>query len=84
MRRVLPVLLLVVAACVAQPPERAPLPDVEDVLPEVAGCRLSVGEPLGVRVVTVSSTGAAAGQLEEDDIITSVDGMPTVTRPDLS
>lgn len=84
MRRVLPVLLLAVAACVAQPPERAPLPDVEDALPEVAGCQLSVGEPLGVRVVTVSSTGAAVGHLEEDDIITSIEGMPTVTRPDLS
>jgi len=84
MRRVLPVLLLFLAACVAQPPERAPLPDVEDVLPAVAGCQLNVGDPLGVRVVTVSSTGAAAGALEEGDIITSIEGMATVTRPDLS
>lgn len=84
MRRALPVLLIVVSACVAQPPERAPLPDVEDVLPQAAGCQLNVGEPLGVLVVTISSTGAAAGLLEEGDIITSIDGMATVTRPDLT
>lgn len=84
MRRALPVLLIVVSACVAQPPERAPLPDVEDVLAPTAGCQINVGQPLGVIVVTVSSTGAAAGRLEEDDIITAIDGMATVTRPDLS
>lgn len=85
MRRVLPVLLvLLLSACAAQPPERAPLPDVEAVLPEAAGCQVSVDEPLGVRVITVSSTGAAAGLLEEDDVITSIEGMATTTRPDLS
>lgn len=84
MRRVLPVLLLSIAACAAQPPERAPLPDVEDLLPEVAGCQLSVGEPLGVRVVNVSATGTAAGLLEQGDIITSIEGRATGTRPELS
>jgi len=84
MRRVLPVLFLIVGACVAQPPERAPLPNVEDVLPEPVGCRLSVGEPQGVRVESVIAGGAAEGVLQEGDVISSVDGTPTETRPDLS
>jgi hypothetical protein len=34
--------------------------------------------------VPVSSTGAAAGRLEEDDVITAIEGMATITRPGLS
>lgn len=84
MRRVLPALFLVLGACVAQPPERSPLPDLEGALPEAIGCQINVGDPLGVRVVTVSASGAAAGILEEGDIIARVDGTATPTRPDLS
>jgi hypothetical protein len=60
------------------------LPDVEEVLPEATGCRLSVGEPLGVNVASVTSGGAASGILQEGDIISSIDGVATPTRPELT
>ena len=84
MRRAFPALLLLVVSCAAQPPERAPLPDVEDVVSEPAGCQLAVGEPKGVDVVTVIDGGAAVGLLEEGDIISSIGGVVTTTRPDLT
>jgi len=84
MRRAVPVLLLLVTACAAQPPERAPLPDLADVLPEPLGCQLTVGEPMGVDVLTVSASGAAGGILQEGDVISAIDGTPTTTRPELT
>lgn len=39
---------------------------------------------MGVDVVSVVAGGAAAGILEEGDIIASIGGTPTVTRPDLT
>lgn len=84
MRRLLPVLVLVLAACVAQPPERTPLPDLADVLPEPAGCQLNVGPPLGVNVESVVEGGAATGILEEDDLIVAIEGETTPDRPTLS
>jgi hypothetical protein len=60
------------------------LPDVEEVLPEATGCRLSVGEPLGVNVASVTSDGAASGILQEGDIISSIGGVATPTRPELT
>lgn len=84
MRRVLPVLFLILGACAAQPPERAPLPDIEEVLPEAVGCQVNVGAPTGVRVASVADTGAAEGLLEEGDVITAVNNSPTETRPDLT
>jgi hypothetical protein len=84
MRRVLPVLLLILGSCAVQPPERAPLPNVEDVLPEAVGCQVNVGAPTGVRVASVVDAGAAEGLLEEGDVITSINGSPTETRPDLT
>ncbi|MGH3651011.1 MAG: PDZ domain-containing protein, partial [Acidimicrobiia bacterium] len=84
MRRVIPVLLLIVSACAAQPPERAALPDVGDVLPEPLGCQLSVGTPMGVSVVSVIDGTVAEGTFEQGDVITGVDGQPTESRPDLT
>jgi hypothetical protein len=84
MRRVLPMLILLLGACAAQPPERAPLPDVEEVLPEAVGCQVNVGAPTGVLVASVSNDGAAAGLLEEGDVITRINGSPTDTRPALT
>lgn len=84
MRRLLPVLLLILGACAAEPPERAPLPDVEEILPEAIGCRVNIGAPTGVRVASVADAGAAEGLLEEGDVITSINGSPTETRPDLT
>lgn len=85
MRRVIPVVVLLVAgACAAEPPERSPLPDVAEAVPEPAGCMFNVGEPQGVTVVTVIDPSAAAGVLREGDVITSVGGAHTETRPDLT
>lgn len=84
MRRALPVLFLLLGACAAQPPERAPLPDVEEVLPEAVGCQINVGAPNGVRVASVSDDGAAVGLLEVGDVIISINGSPTETRPVLT
>ena len=84
MRRVLLSLALVLCACVEQPPERSPLPDVAEAVSEAVGCQINVGDPLGVEVVSVLATGAAVGILEEGDVIASVEGTPTATRPDLS
>ncbi len=84
MRRLLPVFVLVLAACVAEPPERTPLPDLEDVLPEPVGCQLNVGSPLGVNVESVIEGGAASGILQEDDLIVAIEGEPTPDRPTLS
>ena len=85
MRRITPALILVlVSACVAQPPERGTLPDVSEVVDEPVGCRLSVGEPMGVAVISVIEPSAASGILESGDVITEVDGVRMVTRSDLT
>ncbi|HEY6634557.1 MAG TPA: PDZ domain-containing protein [Acidimicrobiia bacterium] len=84
MRRVAVILVVVLVGCVAQPPERSPLPDVAEVLPEVVGCQLNVGSPLGVNVESVLVGGPANGILEEDDVITAISGEPTPDRPTLS
>ena len=84
MRRVLPAVLLVVAACAAQPPERSPLPDVSEVLPQLEGCQLNVGEPLGVTVTSIIEGSAATGLLEAGDVITAIGDSATPDRPELS
>jgi hypothetical protein len=82
MRRLLAGLTVVlIAGCAAQPPERSPLPDVAEAVPEPLGCLLSVGEPQGVTVLSVTGDGAAVGALEDGDIITAIEGSPTETRP---
>lgn len=77
-------LVLTLVGCAAQPPKRSPLPDVAEVLPEPVGCLLSVGDPRGVSVVTVTADGAASGVLEEGDVITAIEGTETETRPELT
>ena len=84
MRRLIPAVLLVVAACAAQPPERSPLPDVGEVLPELQGCQLTVSESQGVIVTSVIEGSAAVGLLEPGDVITAIGGTPTPDRPRLS
>ena len=85
MRRALAVILVIfLGACAAEPPERATLPDLAEVLDEPVGCQLSVGEPRGVAIVSVIEPSAASGILEEGDVITEVDGVATVTRSDLT
>ena len=84
MRRLIPAVLLVVAACAAQPPERSPLPDVGEVLPELQGCQLNVGDPLGVTVTSVADGGAAAGLLQSGDVIVAIGDSSTPNRPLLS
>jgi len=74
--RLLTAFLIVVAACAQQPPERSPLPDVEDVLPEPVGCQLSVGEPRGAEVQSVAEGSPAQGALSEGDVIVSLSGEP--------
>jgi hypothetical protein len=76
-------LALVVSACAAQPPERAPLPDVETALPEAQGCVLSIGEPMGVVIDEVVTGSAADGLLEVGDVIVDIDGDATATASDL-
>jgi hypothetical protein len=76
-------LALVVSACAAQPPERAPLPDVETALPEARGCVLSIGEPMGVVIDEVVTGSAADGLLEVGDVIVDIDGAATATASDL-
>jgi hypothetical protein len=83
MRRILPSLLLVATACVAQPPERSPLPDVGEVVPEPIGCQVSVGEPSGVKVVSVLPDTPAVGVFQEQDLIIEIDGTAIDTRPAL-
>ncbi|HJQ76124.1 MAG TPA: PDZ domain-containing protein [Acidimicrobiia bacterium] len=76
--------VVLLVGCAAQPPERSPLPDVAEAVPEPAGCLLSVGEPKGVTVLSVTGDGAAVGVLEDGDVITAIEGTPTVTRPQLT
>ena len=83
MRRILTVLLAVVTACVAQPPERSPLPDVDDALPVPLGCQLAVGESQGVRVQSVLPDTPATDVLEEGDLIVAIDADQVGSRPEL-
>jgi hypothetical protein len=84
MRRSASILILVLAACVAEPPERSPLPDVSEMTDQPLGCQLATGEPLGVLVTGTLEDSAADGSLMENDIITAVNGTPTTDRPALS
>lgn len=77
MKRVIPAVVLVLASCVAEPPERTPLPDVAEVLPEPAGCLLSIGDPNGVVIEDVVPGSAADGVLESGDVVVAIDGVPT-------
>lgn len=65
-------MLLIVVACAQQPPERTPLPDVEEVLPEPPGCQLSIGAPRGARIASVLEGSPAAGALLEEDVLVAV------------
>lgn len=76
--------VVLIVGCAAQPPERSPLPDVAEAVPEPVGCLLSVGDPKGVTVLSVTGDGPAVGALEDGDVITAVDGSPTETRPQLT
>lgn len=67
-------ILLLVSACAAQPPDRSPLPDLAGVLPEPLGCQLGVGDTLGVSVTNVIADTPAVGVFEENDLIVEVDG----------
>jgi hypothetical protein len=73
----LAVVLLLFAACAAQPPERDTLPDIADVLPEPEGCLLSVGEPRGVEVDDVVAGSSSDGVLQPGDVIVAIDGATT-------
>jgi hypothetical protein len=70
-------IVLVAAACAQPPPERAPLPRVEDVLEPAAACTFLVGEPSGVLVNDVIDDSAADGLLLVGDVIVAVDAEPT-------
>ena len=76
-KRAIPAFLLVMTACVAQPPERAALPEVAAVLEEPVGCQISVGAPNGVMVDDVIEGTAADGVLANEDVIVAVDGRST-------
>ncbi len=76
-RLLLVAVLLLLAACAASPPEREPLPDLEEALPPPAECTFFLGEPRGVLVEEVLSGSAAVGILEAGDVIVGLDGAPT-------
>jgi hypothetical protein len=84
MRRAVVAMALVVSACVAEPPERASLPDVAEVLPKAQGCVLSIGDPRGVVIDTVVTGSAADGLLRTGDIILSIDDVETLTAGELT
>ena len=77
-------LALLTAACVAQrPPERSPLPDVEEAVAPARPCAFAVGPGRGVEIREVFDGTAADGTLEPGDRIVSVDGTEVTTAVDL-
>ncbi|MGH8950466.1 MAG: PDZ domain-containing protein [Acidimicrobiia bacterium] len=73
----LAITVLLAVACAPAPPERAPLPDVDEVLDPPAQCSFLVGEPQGVLVQEVIPDSAAEGLLLAGDIIVAFDDAPT-------
>jgi hypothetical protein len=64
-------------ACAPTPPERAPLPGVDEVLDPPAQCTFLVGDPQGVLVQDVIPDSAAEGILLAGDIIIAFEDEPT-------
>jgi hypothetical protein len=64
-------------ACAPTPPERAPLPEVDEVLDPPAQCTFLVGDPQGVLVQEVIPDSAAEGILLAGDVIIAFDDEPT-------
>ncbi|HEX5695092.1 MAG TPA: PDZ domain-containing protein [Acidimicrobiia bacterium] len=71
------VTVVLAVACAPTPPERAPLPRVEEVLEPAAACTFLIGEPGGVLVNDVIDDSAADGLLLVGDVIVAVDAEPT-------
>lgn len=76
-------LVSTLAGCVATPPQRDPLPPLEEVLPPPVGCTFLVGEPQGVVVEEVIAGGAAEAVLEPGDVILALDGEETLDTASL-
>ena len=80
MNRRFPALLvtgILAFACAPPPPERAPLPEVDEVLDPPAQCTFLVGDPQGVLVQDVIPDSAAEGILLAGDIIIAFEDEPT-------
>lgn len=77
-------LVVILASCLAQePPERAPLPAIEDVVATPRPCSFAFGESQGVRVEQILAGSASAGILEADDRIVLLDGAAVTTTSDV-
>lgn len=69
------ILAIVVSACAQQPPARAPLPEVADVVTPPPPCSFVVGSGTGIEVSEVEAGTPAEGILEAGDVIVGADGV---------
>ena len=76
-------LALGLASCAQVPPERAPLPDVEQVVPQPLSCAFLVGDGRGVLVEGIVSGSPAEGVLAAGDVIVGIDGQSLAVRAEL-
>ena len=74
---------MVMIACASTPPERNPLPDVDEALDPPAQCTFLVGEPQGVLVQEVTPDSAADGLLIVGDVIVAFDDQPILDSESL-
>jgi hypothetical protein len=76
-------LLAALTSCVASPPTRSSLPDVDEVLDPPIACSFLIGEPRGIMVSEVLDDTAADGVLEPGDVIVAVNGVGTIDTTEL-
>jgi PDZ domain len=76
-------LFAVLTSCVASPPTRSSLPDVDEVLDPPVACSFLIGEPRGILVSEVLDDTAADGILEPGDVIVAVNGVGTLDTAEL-
>lgn len=74
---------VVLASCAQVPPDRAPLPDVEQAVPEPLSCAFLVGDGRGVLVEGIVAGSPAEGVLAAGDVIVGIDGETLAARAEL-
>lgn len=67
--------VLVLGSCSAQvPPERSPLPPIDEVVAAPETCHFEIGPGQGAGVVSITSGSAADGVLRPDDVVVGLNG----------